>query len=468
MPMNNSSLADGCRYADRWLSYRLDHLGIPGVQAAVLVDDEIVLSTAHGHADVESERALTTDDRFRVASHSKTFTAAAILRLVEQERLRLDDRASRWVHELRGGALADVTVRELLNHVAGVVRDGSQPDFWALDRPFPERSELIDTANNDGAVLGRNEAFKYSNVGYSLLGLVIEAVVGQSYQAWLQSDIVDPLDLANTTPEQTSDRPPVVTGYSTPIGGGDVRRLPIDDITTGAMAAATGFVSNATDLVRWCAAHFPGDQRCLTDDSKRMMQHGGWPIGGMGSSTYGLGFNVEKVGQRAMIGHGGGFPGQLSRSFFDPTDRLAVAVLTNSADGAPLSLANGLVRILDLAAGATADAAAPDHDLERFEGRFGGIWGVSDLVALGGRLHLLDPRAPDPAISPTILDVVDDHTLRVAETVGFGSQGELMHLEWDDRGSGPQVVAISGGGGGVILLEDYRASLRDSDRIRLP
>ena len=74
-----------------------------------------------------------------------------------------------------------MTVRELLSHAGGVVRDGWDGDFWQLDRAFPDRAELLRIAADDSAVLGRNERFKYSNVGYSLLGLIVEHVSGTPF-----------------------------------------------------------------------------------------------------------------------------------------------------------------------------------------------------------------------------------------------------------------------------------------------
>ena len=123
------------------------------------------------------------------------------------------------------------------------------------------------------------------------------------------------------------------------------------------MAAATGFSSTASDLVRWGAAHFHGDERVLSDDSKRLMQRTEWVVGDA-SGEYGLGLAVADVGGRRVLGHGGGFPGFITRTWFDPVDRLAVSVLTNAIDGPAMTLANVGIRLVDLAAQGSGDAAA--------------------------------------------------------------------------------------------------------------
>src|SRR3954470_18427191 len=185
-------------YLESWLDHQRRRSRVPGVQAAVRVGDRLVLDTALGVADVTTGEPLTPGHLFRIASHSKTFTATAVLQLVEAGRLRLDDPIARWVPALAGTALAEVTVRELLGHQGGVVRDGRDNDHWQLLHPFPDEALLLRIAADEGAVLQRNEHFKYSNIGYSLLGLAIEAVTGTGYDAHLRAAVVDRLGLADT------------------------------------------------------------------------------------------------------------------------------------------------------------------------------------------------------------------------------------------------------------------------------
>src|SRR3954468_18919371 len=117
-------------YLESWLDHQRRRSRVPGVQAAgrgggrVRVGDRLVLDPALGVADVTTGEPLTPGHLFRIASHSKTFTATAVLQLVEGGRLRLGEPIARWVPALPGTALAEVTLRELLGHQGGVVRDG--------------------------------------------------------------------------------------------------------------------------------------------------------------------------------------------------------------------------------------------------------------------------------------------------------------------------------------------------------
>ena len=102
MALQRSAVLDACAYFDTWLAYRRRLDRLPGIQAAVLHEGDVVLETAHGLADAGAGTALTTDHRFRIASHSKTFTATAVVRLADRGVLRLDDTLGQWVPDAGG------------------------------------------------------------------------------------------------------------------------------------------------------------------------------------------------------------------------------------------------------------------------------------------------------------------------------------------------------------------------------
>jgi CubicO group peptidase (beta-lactamase class C family) len=458
-----TAVLDAARQFDSWLAFQQRLARVPGVQAAVLHDDEVVLSSAYGFADLEAGTPLTTSHRFRIASHSKTFTATAVVRLAERGVLHLDDAVSRWLPFLAGSGVAAVTLRELLAHAGGVVRDGWDGDFWQLFRPFPDHDELCRVALDDAAVLPRNQRFKYSNIGYSLLGLVIEAATGVPYGQHVTDELLTPLGLADTAPDlddATAAR--LAAGYSA-LSYGD-RRVPIEHVHTGAMASATGFASTAEDVVRWAAAHFLGDERVVSDDAKRQLHKTEWEVEGTGGTGYGLGFASATVGGRRVLGHGGGYPGHITRTFFDPVGRVAVSVLTNAIDGPALGLATGFLRLLELAGQGESSAPSP-VDLSRFVGRFASLWGVYDVVPLGGRLYQLDPSQPDPAAAPVQLAVEDERTLRIERSGGYGSPGERLRYEFADDG---RVLQVRGGSGTTAApIDVVAASVTGRDRVRI-
>jgi CubicO group peptidase (beta-lactamase class C family) len=433
-------------YIRDWIAYKVWQLRVPGVQVAVGFRGQVIWHAEYGYADVEAGRALGADDIFRIASHSKTFTATALLVLAERGALRLDDTVGTYVPALaeEGSPIADATVRELMEHGAGVLRDGLDGDYWSLSRPFPDEDELLALVLDEGSKVPVGSSFNYSNLGYSLLGMVIAAVTGKSYNESVRELVVDPLGLTNTGPDFDPAREDeFVVGY-TGFHTGRVRhRLP--HVDTRAMASATGFHGTASDLVRYFSAHVLGQGELLGDHSKRVAQRKAWTALKGADDGYGMGFVVDEVGDRSVRGHSGGFPGHITQSLFDPESSLVVSVMTSAAAGPATLIAKGVIRLLDAATSTGDDEeTAEGVDIDTLAGRFANPWGVTDVARIGDRLIEIDPTAPDPMANVTTLRVTDADTVRMTAGNRFGSIDEDIRYERDDEGS---VVRVRAGGG---------------------
>jgi len=182
------------------------------------------------------------------------------------------------------------------------------------------------------------------------------------------------------------------------------------------------------------------NDRLLTDKSKREMQHPLWTTGADDKARYGLGLSVTKVGEVDVFGHGGGYPGHITRTLVDPERRLVVSALTNAIDGPAAQLAEGLVRLLNLA---DSKDRVEEAGLGRFTGRFANLWGITDFVLLGGRLYATDPTLANPAEEPQELEA-DGDTLRVTGGNGYGSYGESYRFTFDANGAVESVRGSSG------------------------
>jgi CubicO group peptidase (beta-lactamase class C family) len=467
-------LREALAYVDAWLDYRVWQLRTPGAQVAVWFDGALQLSKAYGVANIDTGEPLTTAHLFRIASHSKTFTATAIMQLVEAGNLRLDDTAGSWLPALAaaGSPLADATVRHLLAHSAGVRRDGVDATYWALNRPFPDEAELLDLALREGAVRQPDATFKYTNLGYSLLGLIIGKATGSTYAEYVQTAIIGKIGLRNTGPELDEARRSEYAGGHSGLGSWTARQV-IPHVDTRAMAAATGFYSTAEDMVRFASAHFFGDTRLLGDRAKSEMQRPVWTglSPGAPQDGYGYGTTVRHYDGHRMVGHAGGYPGHITRTMWDPHEGLAISVLTNAVDGPAEELAAGVLKLLDkaravepkvpLSSGLVNSAALlppPPSDqviaLGSFTGRFAGLWGVTDVFILGGKLFASSPAAPSPIAEPVELAVIDEDTLRIMGGSPYGSVGELFRFERDASG---KVVSLFMGGMQTWPIEAYRA-----------
>lgn len=429
-------------YLPQYFSYQQTYMPYVGAQVAIWHDGELLYNDAFGHADVSGNVPLTVDHLFRIASHSKTFTGVACLQLAEQGKLRLDDLASDHVEELKGHAIGEASVRDLLGHLSGMTRDGEDSTWWSLNKPFPNEKELLDEVILNGRILAPNEHFKYSNIGYSLLGVIIERASGVPYREYVTTNIVEKLGLEKTGPDLDFDRlDDYAKGYSSRAHGPD--RIEIEHIDTFAESSATGFYSTAQELSAYFQAHLDGDDRILTDASKRKMRQVQATV--TEDSSYGLGLIISKVNGRTYHGHSGGYPGHITMSKLDLERRLSVSVLTNSNDGPAGTLAVAILHLIDLALAEKSLTDVQDAaDLKKFEGRFASLWGYTDVVNLGGRLYSLMPTSPNPGGDATEMKVVSETELEPVGDKGFGGYAERMRYHFTESGDVDWIRGASG------------------------
>lgn len=433
--MNTQALDHAVTFIRSWLALAYDREDVPGFVVAIAHQGAVLMNEAYGYADLEQGIALSPGHVFRIASHSKTFTATALMLLAEAGRLRLDDRVVDhlpWLGQHKDGRWSKVTLRQLLSHVAGVIRDGVDADYWQLERPFPDAERFREDVMATSLVVDANAKMKYSNYGYTLLGMVIEAVAGQAYNDFVTDRIIRPLGLMHTYPEYRPDiEGSLVTGYSR---REHKTRLPIAHLSTHAMSPATGFCSTAEDLCAYFTAHMVGSGRLLSDESKREMQRVHWHAKTRGQPShedYGLGMILQEIGGRRVVGHSGGFPGCITKSMADPQDGLVVVALTNGLNGPASSIVDGVYKIITYFQENTP-STQPAHDLAHLEGLYMSLWGTTSVVVTGDKVVAVDPDTWEPFAAVEALAYVDENTLKVADTSSFGSEDELVTFHCRD------------------------------------
>lgn len=448
-----NAIRDAAGYLESWLDFQRDRTRLPGVQVAIRVHGELAFSVALGSSNVETGEALTTDHLFHIASHSKTFTATACLQLLEAGKLRLDDDVAMWIPELAGTPTADMTVRELLGHQSGINRDSESSDFWQLLGDFPDREGLLAKLAED-ATYGHNEHFKYSNMGYSLLGLVIEAASGESYNDYVRGHIVDALGLRNLGPEVPDERIGELAGaHSVRLAGDDQLRV-IPHTPTAAMAAATGFYGTAEDTTAYLSAHLMGRTELVSDDSKRLMQRKESTITRGVTRWYGLGLQMMLCNDRILVGHSGGWPGHITQTFLDPATGVCISVFTNALGGFATDWTLSLFKWIELITDPPAGHEVPEGiDPASFTGRYAQMWSVTDVAYLGGRLLEVAPAMLEPKVASYELVVRDADTLDSVPEAGYVAVGEPLRFERDADG---KVVSMRSGGATAWPLEEYR------------
>jgi D-alanyl-D-alanine carboxypeptidase len=425
-------------YLPRWLEHQMRVTEQPGCVIAVAHKGKLVFEAAFGQADLSRGIAMTPRHRFRVASHSKTFTAVALMKLREKRKLQLDDPVGRHVDGLRAD-VASLTLAQLASHSAGLVRDGTDATQWSLQRAFLNEAALREGLAQP-PTLDANTRFKYSNHGYGLLGLAIEQITGESYVDWMAREIVAAAGLDETAPDAQglSARAKLATlanlakGHSAkqPLG----KRIAIDvGMSTHALASATGFVSTAADLARFYASLAPeARSSVLSAASRREMSRRQWRSEHDSTGRwYGLGTISGTTGAWDHVGHSGGFPGVITRTACVPKHQLAVSVLTNAADGLSHPWLDGALHVMQ----AFEKHGAPSRRTARWQGRFWNLWGAFDLLPMGGtRVLLANAGLANPLQDASEIDVTAADRGTVTLGGGFANHGEPVRIERDARG----------------------------------
>ncbi len=439
-------------YIPSWLEYQVHRWQQPGCVIAVAHRGKVVLEKSFGQASLATGAAFTPRHRFRIASHSKSFTAAGILKLREQGRLKLDDTVGTYVKALHP-AIARATLSQLLSHSAGIVRDGTDAGQFVESKPFADTEELLHDLRMP-PIIDPGTRLKYSNHGYGLLGLVIAAVAGEPYRAWIKREIVDPAGLKETLPDMPLPRgTPFARGHSSlmPLG----RRLVIPgDYSTNAIGPAGGFVSTAADTALFFNQLSPGAAKSvLSVASRREMTRRQWrnPHASL-EGYYGLGTMSGTIGGWDWFGHSGGLLGYISRTVTVPAHDLTVSVMSNAADGWPGAWVDGAVNILRT----FAQNGAPSRRAAGWKGRWWLAWGPCDLVPMGDKVVTGVPAWVNPFLDSTEIELTSRDTGRVALANGYASHGEPVRRV---RTANGRIREIWMGGGRLVSERNSMSEL---------
>ena len=428
-------------YIRSWIDFQMRASQQPGCIIAIAHRGKVVAEVAFGYANLATGEKLTPRHRFRIASHTKSFTAAGIMKLREQRKLRLDDPVGQYVKGLHR-QVAETTIAQILSHSAGLVRDGTAVGQFTDNRPFLSTEELIADLQSP-PVIEPNTRFKYSNHGYALIGLVIEAITKEPYRVWIQREIVDAAGL-----HETRSGMPLPKG--TPFARGHSPRLPVGrrlvipgDNIQNAITPAGGFVSTAADVARYFAQLAPNAKRSvLSAASRREMTRRHWRPHSSIESYYGLGIASGTVAGWDWFGHGGGLQGYISQTRVIPACEMTISVLTNATDGYAGFWADGAMRILR-----TFEArGAPRRRVRDWTGRWWSPWGAFDLVPMGNVVLTGNPYAFNPFLDTAEIEVTGRDTGRIAVATGHGSYGEAVRLTRNKAGKVTEVWFAGGKG----------------------
>jgi D-alanyl-D-alanine carboxypeptidase len=441
-----------------------------GAAAGVVHGGQLVWSGGAGFADAAGDRAAGPDVLYRIASITKTFTGTAVLQLRDAGLLDLDDPVVKWIPELSDSAspagIGAVTIRRLLSHESGLVSEPPGTNFLAAEPRYEGlASRNLERVGEIFAAVPPNTQTKYSNLGYQLLGEIVQRASGTPYLQYIADRILTPLSMSSSgfeplAPGLAARR---ATGYNAAALSDELSVAP----AMPPLWAEGGLWSTVEDLGRWLsfqlAAHAdaPADtaeanagSEVLASATRREMHKPRYLSDEDWSTAIGISWFSVRKDNVTWVGHSGGLPGFTSDVCFDRDSRVGAVVLLNGA-----AEASALAMSLAAAGRDLAEAAAPEvrrpaptpADVAPLLGLYAAP-DMSFVVRLewrDGKPTLVDTSAPGQKI---LLD-------RAAEPGGFvvapGYRQSGEHVRFGRRPDGT-VVSLQLGGGSLVRLDPVR------------
>jgi len=297
----------------------------PGVAILVAQGDDILFRGARGLASVELGIPLSPDHVFRIASLSKQFASVALLKLVDDGKVALDDPLSKFLPDYPNGDA--ITVAQLLNHTSGIKSYTGIAEYFVehirADRTTAQMIEVFKDLPTD---FTPGEKYAYNNSGYILVGAVIEAATDRDWYEYMRTEMLLPNGIKQT---QYGDDDVIIPGYVNGYTLNDDKIVsPAFYLSMTQPHAAGAVVSTVNDLLKWNRALHEGKVLSV-QTYERMIT----PEGAAAEKDYGYGVGVRDIGGHKMIAHSGGIPGFSTYLLYIPGKDVTAVVLQNTDNG---------------------------------------------------------------------------------------------------------------------------------------
>jgi CubicO group peptidase (beta-lactamase class C family) len=318
---------------DRYVEARMGGLHIPGLSLAVVRDGRVVKARGYGFANLELRVPATEATAYEIGSNTKQFTAAAVMMLVEEGKIGLEDNVGKYF-PAAPPSWGGITVRHLLTHTSGIQNHVAVPGYLRdfrtnlLFETSPGRDEIVAKFLALPREFQPGETWAYDNTGYYLLGIIVEKASGKPYWQFLDERIFGPLGM---TASRNTDPQPLVpnraAGYAWT--GQSFENRPVLAPFIGFSAGS--ILSTVEDLAKWDAALY-GDALLQRASRERMWTPTRTNDGTPAALDYGFGWFIDSYHGHRIVQHSGGTPGFSSAIYRFLDDRLTVIVLTNHGD----------------------------------------------------------------------------------------------------------------------------------------
>ena len=351
MPISSAFADTEFHEIDTFVESQMQELHIPGLALAVVQDNRIVYIQGYGITD-PSGRPVTPQTPFIIGSMTKSFTALAIMQLVEQGKIDLDSPVQRYIPWFRVADPASsnqITVRHLLNQTSGISTADGNGDLTrddTTDNALQRRAHALQSIQLTQPV---GATFQYSNANYDLLGLLVEVVSGQSYENYIQEHIFTPLDMHHSATSPTATQADgLAVGYRYWFGIPAVMKTPFP---RGSLPSGY-LISSAEDLSHYLIAemndgHYK-DASVLSPEGIAELHRP--MVAAFDGNQYAMGWFVGRSGDMKVIWHNGTVPGFNAKMMFVPSQGLGVVALMNASsqinEARKEAIVDGVVNLL--------------------------------------------------------------------------------------------------------------------------
>lgn len=296
---------------------------IPGLSIAVATENEIVWAQGFGFADLENKTSVKLNSKFRIGSISKTLTALAIGKLIDDYEINLSDEVHKYVAYLPKKKYP-ITIGQLASHTAGIRDYDYKTGEFFSDKNYKSVEESIDIFKDDSLLFEPGSQYSYSTYGYVLLSAVIEGVTQMDYNKFMLDSILVPMKMVNTLPDYNYDIIENRVRFYDKMSGRVINGYHVNNSNKW---AGGGYLSTSLDLVRMCRVLL--NKEFLYKTTKQLL----WTPATLSNgekTNYGIGWRINKdYLNRMYVHHGGSSIGGRSFLLLYPNEGLAIAVTCN-------------------------------------------------------------------------------------------------------------------------------------------
>ena len=371
----SKTYSDALKLTNVWLEAQKDYESIPGIMAMIVRDQDVIWSQSFGKSNMEKDTDAELSTICSICSITKTFTAIAVMTLIDQGKIKLDDKVKDMLPNYKivqkypeGG---DVTIRSLLSHSSGLPRSSGHHYWSAPDFPFPSTNELNLSLKSLETELPVGAGLQYSNLGYALLGQIIEKVTQTSYEEYLKKEVLGPLQMHDSHLNLQDSHPRKAMGY-TAINR-DRSRKEVNTYNSKAISPAVGLYTTIEDLAKYAKWQFrlrDGTEPEVLKPSTLIKMQEIQSKSENGKMTWGFGFEVFKDRSGNLwASHGGICPGYVSYLKMDLTHKIAYGVMINANGVKALRLVNGIISILNKV-GMSSNHNSENNGLDEYTGYY--------------------------------------------------------------------------------------------------